>query len=334
MSRTTGWQSDAPAIGSRLRRGAAITAVGLAAALASCSGTDSTPPVAGVAVSASQSHAVAGGPLHLSYTFTLAPDARMDGDYGVFVQGFDDRGHQVWHDDHEPPLPTSRWRPGQQVQYTRTAFLPIVSYVGPLTIEIGLYRDDARLPIAGPDGAAVQDGRRAYRMGTIQVLPQAAGMFVEFGEGWHDQEFADDDPAITWRWTRSSAMVTFDNPREPIELYLEYDVPALVFADPQQIVISVDGQAVATVESVSERTNAHRIPLTAPQLGGAERVQLRLDVTPAFIPAEVTASPDTRELGVRVRHLHLQRRDSPADLSSPDAEDRQSGAVNIGRSVE
>jgi hypothetical protein len=279
-----------------------------AAAMTSCSDGTSAPPVATITISTDQPHVVAGGPLHLTYTFTLEPGARLDDDYLVFVQGLDDRGHRVWTDDHEPAVPTSLWQPGHEVQYTRTTFLPVVSYVGPLTIHTGLYRNGDRLPLAGPDGSD-RGTSRAYRVGAVQVLPQSAGIFIEFGEGWHDREFAGHDPALTWRWTQGSARATIDNPRQPLELYLEYDVPARPFSGPQHVVVSVGGQVVATVEALSEAQSVHRIPVPAEHLGETERVELRLDVSPTFVPADLTTSTDTRELGVRVRHLHLQRRE-------------------------
>jgi hypothetical protein len=36
----------------------------------------------------------------------------------------------MWTDDHTPPVPTTQWKPGQTVEYTRTVFIPIFPYVG------------------------------------------------------------------------------------------------------------------------------------------------------------------------------------------------------------
>jgi hypothetical protein len=297
------------------RRVPSVTAAGLlAAALVSCADLDSTPPVATIAASTDQPYAVTGGPLHLTYAFTPGPDAPVADDHAVFVQGFDDRGHLVWSDDHDPPVPTSQWRPGEQVRYTRTTVLPVVSYIGPLTIEAGLYRDGVRLPLAGP-GDASRHGARAYPVATVQVLPQVAGVSIEFGDGWYDREFDGHDPTITWRWTQGSAVAMIDNPRQPLDLYLDLDVPARPFPNPQQVVLSVDGRAVATLNAIPETPSAHRIAISAAALGEADQVPVRLDITPAFVPSDLTTSGDTRELGVRVRHLHIQTRQPLAGAS-------------------
>ena len=42
-------------------------------------------------------------------------------DYLVFVHVLDDQGERLWGDDHPPAVPTSKWRPGQKVEYTRTS---------------------------------------------------------------------------------------------------------------------------------------------------------------------------------------------------------------------
>ena len=50
----------------------------------------------------------------------------------------------MWTDDHNPPVPTTQWKPGQTVEYTRTVFVPIYPYVGEATIQVGPVLDDRR----------------------------------------------------------------------------------------------------------------------------------------------------------------------------------------------
>ena len=71
----------------------------------------------------------------------------------------------IWNDDHQLPegLRTSQWKPGQVVEYTRTRFIPAFSYIGPATFEVGLYRDDERLPLSGPNAADRETTARAYK---------------------------------------------------------------------------------------------------------------------------------------------------------------------------
>src|SRR5205814_5521817 len=50
----------------------------------------------------------------------------------------------IWTDDHNPPTPTTQWKPGQTVEYTRTIFIPVYPYVGEATLQVGLYRSEER----------------------------------------------------------------------------------------------------------------------------------------------------------------------------------------------
>src|SRR5262245_63074236 len=94
--------------------------------LAGCSKKkDTTPPVAAPTLTLSHDRAPAGSPLELTYKFVVEPNAAFDQDYRVFVHVVDADEEQMWTDDHNPPTPTSQWKPGQTVEYTRTLFVPI-----------------------------------------------------------------------------------------------------------------------------------------------------------------------------------------------------------------
>ena len=57
----------------------------------------------------------------------------------MFVHFLDADDEQMWTDDHDPPTPTTAWKPGQTVEYTRTMFAPVYPYVGQAKIVAGLY---------------------------------------------------------------------------------------------------------------------------------------------------------------------------------------------------
>ena len=105
------------------------------------------PPVATPSVTLSHDRAPAGSPLQITYKFVVAPDAKFAEDYRVFVHVVDADGEQIWDDDHNPPVPTSQWQPGQTVEYTRTLFVPVFPYVGDATLQVGLHslKDQQRL---------------------------------------------------------------------------------------------------------------------------------------------------------------------------------------------
>ena len=110
----------------------------------------SRPP----ALTLSQERVPIGSPLKLTYRFDVAPNAKIDGDYWVFVHVLEPDGEQLWVDDHLPPVPTSPWKPGQKVEYTRTVFVPNYPYIGPAVVRLGLY---------DPSDQQAADARRRTR---------------------------------------------------------------------------------------------------------------------------------------------------------------------------
>ena len=91
----------------------------LLASTAACSRESaSEPPVAAASVTLGKDKAAIGSPLKITYKFDVAPGAKIDGDYSVFVHVIEPDGERLWQDDHQPEVPTSKWTPGQTVEYT------------------------------------------------------------------------------------------------------------------------------------------------------------------------------------------------------------------------
>ena len=162
-----------------------------------CSSADSAAPVATVAFTTNKTRIPLGSPIELTYRFDVAQGAKIDGDYKVFVHVVRDDGVAMWNDDHEPTIPTSQWKPGQTIQYTRTRFVPVVAFLGEAAVEIGLYRDQDRLPLQTSDPARTEGTNRAYRVGTLNLLPSSENVFIIVRNGWQ-QDF-DRDAAIQLR---------------------------------------------------------------------------------------------------------------------------------------
>ena len=80
----------------------------------------SAPSVAAPSVTLSHDRVPAGSPLEITYKFVVASDAHFGEDYRVFVHIMDADEEQMWDDDHNPPTPTSQWKPGQAIEYART----------------------------------------------------------------------------------------------------------------------------------------------------------------------------------------------------------------------
>jgi hypothetical protein len=229
----------------------------------------------------------------------------------VFVHMVDADGEIRWNDDHLPPVPTSTWAPGTPVEYSRTTFLPAHTlYPGDVTIEVGLYRDDARLPLQGPRPAR-RPGTRAYPVVDLQLAPESERIFLMYPTGWYPDEFSDDQPPRSWKWTEQSAALMFRHPKGDATLLLEYAArPDLLGGTPQQVTfIGANNQAVTSFPADSTDRVLRRIPLTREQMGTGDVAELRIEVDRTFVPAEVeSGSQDTRRLGLQVYQVFVQGR--------------------------
>ena len=89
--------------------------------------TDDAAPVAAPTITLGAQAVPIESPVDITYKFTVAPSApTLPQNYRVFVHFNDASGQQLWTDDHLPPTPTSEWKPGSTIEYTRTMFVPKV----------------------------------------------------------------------------------------------------------------------------------------------------------------------------------------------------------------
>lgn len=284
----------------RLKFGFVAMLLGLATVVMSCGGGQE-PAVAVPSAATARAKAPLGSPVEITYRFQVAPDATIASDYRVMVHFVDADDELMWTDDHDPPTPTSQWKPGQTIEYTRTHFIPVYPYLGPATIQMGLYdvKTQQRLPLGGND-----NGERAYAVATIELLPQSEGIFLVYGEGWHDQEVAPDNALEEWRWTKREAQLSFRNPQRDLLLYVDADGRRDVFETPPEVSVRVGGQVIGTFKIESDARILHKFDVSASTLGTGEMVDLALVADKTFIPSEHGQS-DQRELGIRVFHVYV-----------------------------
>ncbi len=295
----------------RLRLPLFATLLTLATAgLIACGGEKESagPAQATPSVTLSHERAPAGSPLEITYKFVVAPDAKFTEDYRVFVHVVDTDEEQMWNDDHNPPTPTSQWKPGETVEYTRTIFVPVFPYVGDATVEIGLHslKDGTRVVLTGEDA-----GQHAYKVSKVQLLPQTDNLFTVFKDGWHPAEAAPVDASLEWQWTKQQATLAFKNPKKDAWFYFEVDSPGKELHGEQVVTLSVGGQAVQTftVQPDAAR-NLDRLKVPAILMGDGELAELQIAVDKTFVPQVVSngTSKDPRELGVRVFHAFIDPR--------------------------
>ena len=285
-----------------------IAFVTLASVFAACrSKQPEAPPVATPSVALARSRVALGSPLDITYTFVVADNAHFDQDQRVMVHIIDADEELIWTDDHNPPKPTTEWKPGQTIQYTRTIFVPPCPYIGEATIQIGLYSTatQKRLPLRGEDM-----GQRAYKVAKLQLLPQTENVPVVYKEGWHPVEVGEHSScaSVEWQWTKKDATLVFRNPKKDSVLYLDTDNPGSVFTENQEVQISLVGQPIDHFTVTPKQQLLKKIPMTAAQLGTADMVELQIDVDKTFVPALLPGSnsKDPRELGIRVFHAFVQ----------------------------
>jgi hypothetical protein len=278
----------------------------VATAIGACSRKEpATPPVAKASVAVNRQAAPLGSPLDLTYKFVVASDAKFDEDYRVMLHVVDGDDELMWTDDHDPPTPTTQWKPGQTVEYTRTVFVPIYPYVGDAGLQIGLYstKTQTRLTLDGQDV-----GQRAYKAGALRLQPQSENIFTVFKDGWHPAEVAEHNSAVEWQWTKKQATLAFKNPQKDATFYLQADNPGGAFNESQKVRVTLGGTVLDEFELTPQRQVLRRIPIKADQMGAAEMAELQVTVDKTFVPMQITggASKDPRELGIRVFHAFIQ----------------------------
>jgi hypothetical protein len=282
--------------------------VALSAAATGC--RKAAPAEAAVAtpsIRVNHTRAAAGSPIDLTYTFVVAKDAKITGDYRVMLHVVDTDEELMWTDDHNPPVPTSAWKPGETVEYTRTIFVPVFPYVGNATLQVGLYStsDQHRLTLAAEDV-----GQRAYKVASIDLLPQTENLLTMFKDGWHPAETAGPNETAGWQWTKKDATLAFKNPRKDSVFYLELDSPVAELHGPQQVQVKLGGQPIDQFTLVPNELQLRKIKLPAERLGTSDTAELQISVDKTFVPATVnpSISKDPRELGVRVFHAFVDAR--------------------------
>jgi hypothetical protein len=267
---------------------------------------DTTPPVGSAEVSLSRPKVALGSPVEVTYKFTVAAGAPGLGERRVFVHFLDADDELMWTDDHEPPTPTSEWKPGQTIEYTRSMFIPSYPYVGAATIVAGLYApgNNDRLKLSNEDR-----GDRSYKVVDFELLPQTENIFVIFKDGWHPAEVVSDGAGRTeWQWTKKDATIAFRNPRRDVVLVLQVDNPASGSNAARQVTVHIGDEVVTTIPLGATAAPVLRFPVTAAQLGAGDMVEMKFTADQTFVPAlEASAkSSDPRELGARFFHVFIQ----------------------------
>ena len=276
-----------------------IAAACAAALLAGCSRKqENGTAVATPSLRLDKSRVPIGSAVTLTYTFVVAPGAKIDKNYYVFTHVLDPEGEQMWTDDHLPPTPTSQWKPGQTIQYQRTVFVPNYPFIGEATARIGLYdpSTNQRLVLNAPEAS-----RREYVVATFQIVASSENIVLIPKDGWYQTENNPKDPTTEWQWTSKTATLSFKNPKKDATFYLLYDARPDLFNPLQQVTLSIGGQTVGQFTATEKDPTLKTFHIPAAEFGSADMVDLAFDVDRTFNPG----GGDPRQLGIRVYHMYL-----------------------------
>jgi len=279
----------------------AASAFCLAAAVA-CGGR--APIAAGVFVAVNRDTLGVGGPIDVTVQFVAARDtAALPKDGVVLMRLLFADGEVMANYDHEPEPPTSQWKPGATIRYSKRIFVRDVPYVGGATLVVALASKQTgeKVRLSGAEDL----GGRMYRAASLTL--RASPSIVMYDDGWYRAEGAA-ERGEEWRWTSERASLSMPNPQRDSVLYLRVGGSPIANETPQRLTIEKDGRMIRELE-VKSGTTDFEVPLTTADLGSAPAVKLFLNVDKTFVPAKLPGGGgDTRTLGVRVFNVYLEPR--------------------------
>ena len=255
-------------------------------------------------LSVNRTAAPLGSAIEVTYTWTTGPAfKKLDRDYRALSHFLDSHKVVLFTDDHVPTPPPPSWEPGKTYSYKRTVFIPIYPYVGEVRAVMGLYpaagKGD-RLALKGEDV-----GLRAYKVATMEFLPQTENIFLAQKEGWHNPESLPDNQSVIRQWTKKEALVSFKNPKKDVLIYLEADTCAKCFPETPVLTASIGGKTGITMPIENGEVFLKKIRVKAADLGADDWVDLRLAMNQSFVPKALKMNNDERELGLCVYHLYV-----------------------------
>jgi hypothetical protein len=246
--------------------------------------------------------------VEITYTWKVGADAkRLLQDNRAFVHFRDPHKAMLFEDDHMPVPPPSQWQPGQTYTYTRTKFIPVYPYVGPVEVLVGLD------PVGRGERAALKGedvGLREYKVAQMELLPQTENIFLVQKDGWYSPETSPQNPGLERQWIKKEALASFKNPRKDVIVYLEADTNYRAFDQPPVATVWVGSKAGLVIPIENSEVFLKKIRVKAADLGADEWVDLKLSMNQSFVPkVRGVNTHDDRELGLMVYHLYVGEAD-------------------------
>jgi hypothetical protein len=240
-------------------------------------------------------------PFEIAYTWEPGEEFDSEGrDYLVFLHFVDDSGVVVAQDDHEPPVPTSQWRPGQPIEYRRWFRFIDRLEVEHVDVVAGLYDEAGRVAMRGferrPDYPKL--ARLDIRLEDETGAPLRGG-------GWYELERSPSSGEL-WHWMSEDATAVFSNPRRDSILHMEASAPVPLLGHPQRVQVYLHDVEIADFTIDSDDRLRWQFPVAAADFGDDDFIEFRIHAETSVVPSEVLPDSDlTRRLGLKVFYLHL-----------------------------
>jgi hypothetical protein len=245
-----------------------------------------------------------GTPVEVTYSFSTKKDyVALQKDLVVFVHFLDPKRNIRFQDDHNPPIKTSEWRPGGNYHYTRTVFIPKNIPAGEYKVTAGIYNPAGNGERLVLDAKA--DGNREYNMGNLLIEIPPTDPIIQYAKGWYEPENEPNNPAMHWRWTKKEAVLKVRNPMSNSLLYLKADSVPERFSEKQNVTVKVNDTVMETFPIASNQPFMKKYNVDTKMLGSDKMVDVKVEVDRVWRPADDQASPDTRELGIRIYEIYL-----------------------------
>lgn len=244
-----------------------------------------------------------GTPIEATYSFSTKKDfVPLNRDLTVFVHFLDPKGNIRFQDDHQPPKPTSTWRPSSNYNYTRTLFVPKNIPAGEYTVTLGIYSPQKEERI---DLDANKYSNREYDMAKLLVEIPPQEPVIQYVKGWYDPESVPTDVSTHWRWIGKEAVMKVRNPMSDALLYFKADGVPERFKEPQMVTLQIGDYVVDTFPINSNQVFLKKYNISKDKLGTNKMLEVKVILDKSFIPADDKVSADQRELGLRVYDLYL-----------------------------
>lgn len=211
----------------------------------------------------------------------------------------------IVQDDHALPQPTSSWKKGDKISYSRTLFIPrffneyAFDYKKEEIVRLTIGLTNTR----NPEEKTILLQKDLTVESATDIAP---AIFHDMG--WYQPEIdtkAENPGETNWRWTTQKAVCIIENPHKNYDLRINGGVSKNHIPD-QTVIIKINDTVLD--QFIPETAKFNKIyTLTPEMLGEQDEFQLTIETDKTFIPSQVSpGSTDERELGMQIYFLYFR----------------------------